>query len=389
MYEKHIVIVGAGIIGLSTAYALLVQGERRVTILEQATVDHPRSSSRGLSRLIRFEYGAQALYSEMAEMSLRRWLSLEQLVQRQLCMRTGVLVLGREDDNETLRSYYTLREQNIDIELLSRDSCGRRFPQFNLHPYNVFTYSKNGSMLFASTILHVLRRMVIDRGGIILESSRVQRIDHDNLARPIGLYLGSGEEYRADQVILAIGPWIHHLLGTLALPVRLTRQYLLYFTGVPKYAFEAPTFPSFMSEDLYGFPVYSHNNGPAWLKAASHAFGSPVKPDETPMIEEDVVERTRRKLCELLPALRSAEMAHTDACIYDVSQDEDFILDWLPDDPRILFATGMSGHAFKFGLLLGEMLGSMARGSTLPVPLDRFRMDRFSLPLSKLGVSAI
>ena len=33
--QQHIVIVGAGIVGLSTAYSLLTRGIRNVTILEQ------------------------------------------------------------------------------------------------------------------------------------------------------------------------------------------------------------------------------------------------------------------------------------------------------------------------------------------------------------------
>ena len=48
--QRNIVIVGAGIVGLSTAYSLLTQGIGKVTVLEQATVDHKRSSSHGFSQ---------------------------------------------------------------------------------------------------------------------------------------------------------------------------------------------------------------------------------------------------------------------------------------------------------------------------------------------------
>src|SRR2546429_2612523 len=79
--QQHIVIVGAGIVGLSTAYALLTQGIRNVTILEQEVVDHTRSSSHGFSRLLRFEYGPDAFYSNMVRLSasnagrtLNKWL---------------------------------------------------------------------------------------------------------------------------------------------------------------------------------------------------------------------------------------------------------------------------------------------------------------------------
>ena len=77
MRQQRIVIVGAGIVGLSTAYALLARGIGQVTILEQEIVDHRRATSHGFSRLLRFEYGADQFYSEMVQLSLNRWRQLE------------------------------------------------------------------------------------------------------------------------------------------------------------------------------------------------------------------------------------------------------------------------------------------------------------------------
>ena len=85
--QQHIVIVGAGIVGLSTAYALLTQGVRNITVLEQEAVDHTRSSSHGFSRLLRFEYGPDTFYSNMVRLSLKCWKSLEQVVGRTLYTR--------------------------------------------------------------------------------------------------------------------------------------------------------------------------------------------------------------------------------------------------------------------------------------------------------------
>lgn len=77
MDQQHVVIVGAGIVGLSTAYALLKQGIRHVTVLEQYAVDHRLSTSRGMSRLLRFEYGPDIFYSQLVRLALIRWQELE------------------------------------------------------------------------------------------------------------------------------------------------------------------------------------------------------------------------------------------------------------------------------------------------------------------------
>jgi len=383
--QQHIVIVGAGIIGLSTAYALLKQGMKHVTILEQAGVDHQRSTSRGLSRLLRFEYGADGFYSELVRLSLYRWKNLERHSQRTLYTKTGMLMLGEEGDNFTRSSYHVLRSLGLATKHLSRHSCTQQFPQFNTQAYNLFTYSEEAGLLQASICLQTLRDLVCDLGGTICEAQRVNRLSTGNQLQTLRLHLSSGEEVRADRIVLATGPWVHHLLGDLRLPVRLTRQYLLYFAHVATSAFSLQIFPAFMANDLYGLPLHNScaGQGPAWLKVASHAFGADVEPDDYPTIDEHSIAQVKSHIYDLLPALSKAKLAHIDACMYDVSIDGDFILDYLPDDPRVIFATGLTGHGFKFGPLLGEILSSMVRNTEPPVVLTRFQIARFGQRWSK------
>ncbi len=374
--QQGIVVVGAGIVGLSTAYALLLQGNRQVTVLEQETVDHRRSTSHGISRLLRFEYGDDSFYSELVRLSLRRWKMLEQKGKRRIYSRSGVLMLGREDDGYTHQAYSIEREMGLPIERLSPWQCQQFFPQFASEDYDMVTYNREGGILHASNCLQTLKGLVVELGGTLYEGCRVNRIVHDDYTRPVRLLSRNGTEIAAERVVLATGPWVHRLLRELQLPVRLTRQYLLYFSGLPYSLFGVGTFPAFICNDLYGFPIMS--SGPLWLKAASHSFGTPVDPDEVAPPEERVIARVVHKLRALLPALQQAELVQVDSCMYDVTPDEDFILDCLPDDPRIVFATGLSGHGFKFGLLLGELLSSLVCETPPVISMERFRLKRFA-----------
>lgn len=380
VYQKRIVIVGAGIVGLSTAYALLKQGIRHVTVVEQEAVDHQRATSHGPSRLLRFEYGPDAHYSRMVQLSLHRWRQLEHVTGHTIYTRTGLLVLGTEDDNFTLPSYRILRALGQPIERLSEQHCKQRFPQFATHAYDILTYNVEAGMLHASACLNLLKNLIIDLGGEIYESCRVTRLTNDSQARPVRIHLSSGNDLMGDRVVLATGPWVHRLLGDLCLPVQPTRQYLLYFTGLPTTSFAVNAFPAFIAHDLYGFPLQSIHgiNGQVCLKVASHTFGTPIDPDDTSSPNQRVIDQVADRLRELLPALHRAELAHVDSCIYDVTPDQDFILDRLPHDPRIIFATGLTGHGFKFGLLLGELLSSMVCNTQPSVPLERFQLARFA-----------
>ena len=376
--QVHVVIIGAGIIGLSTAYALLKRGEARVTLLEQATVDSEQAMSHGFSRLLRFEYGADYQYTHMVQLSLKAWRELERVARRRLYTSSGVLLLGKANDHYAQSSYHTVRASGLPIEQLREDECRKRFPQFATSRYNTFSYNAEGGILHASTCLQTLRDLVLRMGGEIIEGCRVTRLDHESLHHPVKLMAdmgGASASLAADRVVIAAGSWVHRLLPDHHLPVRMTRQYLLYFAGLPTAQYEAGRFPAFMADHLYGFPIHQGCNG--WVKAASHAVGAPVAPGETSTPDPRVLHSIREQLYVLLPALRTAQVARVDSCIYDNSPDDDFILDYLPGDRRIVIATGLSGHGFKFGLLLGTFLATLAHDELPAIPLDRFRLARF------------
>ena len=271
------------------------------------------------------------------------------------------------------------------ITTLSQQQCNQRFPQFMTTDYDMYTYNAQGGVLHASTCLRTLRDLILDLGGEICERSRVKQIDYGNMHRPIRLIMQSGDVYNADRVVLAVGPWVHSLIESLRLPVRMTRQYLLYFANLPISFFGAETFPAFLADELYGFPIHSTltGKGPSWFKAASHNFGMPVEPEENTPIEELLINQIAKRLRDLLPALRHASLVQVDSCMYDVSLDENFILDTLADDPRVVFATGLSGHGFKFGLVLGEILSSLVLDREPPVDVDSFKLSRFAYGTNK------
>ena len=386
---QHIVIIGAGIIGLSTAYALLSQGrgKQRVTVLEQASVDHERCTSHGFSRLLRFEYGPDALYTNMVRLSLERWHRLERTAGRKLYTRSGVLTLGKSAEHGTLAGYRLARGLGLPVERLPEDECRRRFPAFDTTAFDTFIYNAEGGILHASACLQALRDQVRALGGEIREHCRVAHLEERPYG-PLQLRLATGDALAAERVVIAAGPWVHRLLAGLDLPVRITRQYLLYFAGLSPDVFAAGRFPAFLADNLYGFPIHQGCNG--WVKASSHELGASIAPDDAKQPDQAILARIRVQLDEVLPALRSAQVARVDACMYDATPDGDFILDHLPNDHRVIVASGLSGHAFKFGPLLGEVLSSMVHDSEPIIPLERFRLARFGVtpPLSMLSAAS-
>ena len=67
-----ILIVGAGIFGLAAAWELRRRGWT-VTVLDPGPIPRPSAASTDVSKIVRADYGADHLYTEMAEAALAGW----------------------------------------------------------------------------------------------------------------------------------------------------------------------------------------------------------------------------------------------------------------------------------------------------------------------------
>ena len=59
-------------------------------------------------------------------------------------------------------------------------------------------------------------------------------------------------------------------------------------------------------------------------------------------------------------------LVHHSACMYTMSEDGHFIIDHHPQHRNVTFATGLSGHGFKFTPVLGHRLIQMLDGNPDP-----------------------
>ncbi len=93
--DRRCIVVGAGLLGLSAAWALS-RRRWRVTLLEAAgAVGHERSGSKGDARIFRLGY-PEAIYVEMAVRSRELWRRLEASAGRTLLHVSGQVTFGDE-----------------------------------------------------------------------------------------------------------------------------------------------------------------------------------------------------------------------------------------------------------------------------------------------------
>src|SRR5690349_17942381 len=93
-----VTVVGAGIMGMSVAWALARDGHQ-VSVYEQTQIPNPLGSSVDQHRLIRFPYGNELGYTRMVADAYWAWEQLWSDLGKQLYIQTGTLVLASAEKN--------------------------------------------------------------------------------------------------------------------------------------------------------------------------------------------------------------------------------------------------------------------------------------------------
>ncbi len=367
----RIAVLGAGGVGSAAARFLAREGHS-VTLIEQFEPDHDRGSSYGASRIIRKTY-TDGLYTALMGQAYPLWDELEREVREPLFARTGGLFFGPSDHPELTSIRRALAENGIAYEELDPAACAKRFPHLRLQPGESGVFEREAGYLRASACVRANLWLAMAHGARLRARAQVEAIEpHPG---GITLTLAGGESIEFDRVILAAGPWLGRFV---ALPLTVTRQVYCHFEPRgPVAEFGVDQFPVWIdfATYFYGFP---HDGESPGVKVAQHVPGAPTDPDRVDHQLHEADRAPLRQYCAgRLPEL-SERVAFEKVCLYTMTPDSDFVVDHLPGEPRVTVVGGLSGHGFKFTVLLGRIAAWMATEQPVPWELSRFSLARLA-----------
>src|ERR1700750_2715210 len=93
---SKIIVVGAGINGVTAAIELKQRGHR-VILIDPGPLPHPLAASTDISKAVRAAYGADEDYAESAERLIRRWRDWNHQFGVELYHEVGFLFLRRRE----------------------------------------------------------------------------------------------------------------------------------------------------------------------------------------------------------------------------------------------------------------------------------------------------
>ena len=354
---QSIVIVGAGVFGLTAALTLRQRGWR-VTILDPGPVPTPAAASTDISKVVRMDYGADELWTELGRKSLERWPGWNRESGQPLFHNDGFLVLSRapmQPGGFEFESFKLLTAQGEKLEQLNSSSLAARFPAWAVEKYPDGYLNPTGGWAESGKVVAWLAQKARREGVEVFEHCAFAQFLEDG-SRVVGVQAKDGREFRADLTLLATGAWTPTLLPELSDVMWATGQPVLHFRVANPAEWQAPRFPVWAADigrtGWYGFPALADGT----LKVANHGPGRRVHPEAPREVSPDDEPRFRAFLRDTFPSLADAPLIGTRLCLYCDTFDGNFWVDHHPQRPGLFVAAGDSGHAFKFAPVLGNLI---------------------------------
>jgi len=352
-----VVVVGAGVNGVTAAIELKQRGHEAV-LIDPGPVPHPLAASTDISKAVRAAYGADEDYSELAEQSIERWRNWNREFGIDLYHEVGCLFLRhlemRQGDFE-FESLKIFEKRGHAVERIDAKNLRERFPAFSSEYFHENFLDREAGYVESGRTVATLVARARSLGIDVRANARFDALNESG-GRIRGVVLMEGETIPADKVVMATGAWTPFVLPFTRKFLRSTGHPVFHFKPANPEIFLPHCFPFFGADisttGYYGFPL---NQGV--VKIANHGPGREMSPDSAERIvtadeEGDVREFVKSRI----PALANAPIVYTRLCLYCDTHDGDF---WIAPDPErdgLIVATGDNGHGFKFAPMLGGII---------------------------------
>jgi glycine/D-amino acid oxidase-like deaminating enzyme len=370
--KKSVIVVGAGAWGGWSAYCLQKAG-CQVTLIDKDIPGNSFSGSGGKTRVIRMAYGGNEIYTEMVDRSFQLWDDFCKSTGEQLLHKKEALWLfnGVEPTYAQL-SKPLMERRGFALDEIPLADIAKKYPQINLAGITSAYLEPKAGYLEASRSCSIVKSEFEKLGGQFLQAEVVKIEGEGEVS---ALITSDGQHLIADHFVLACGPWMKKLFPSLAPYINVTRQEVYYFEAPANHLGDhLPIWLEFRAGDemYYGIPDHLGQG----FKLAYDQRDWVLDPDKDDRgLTTHIYQQMAAVVAQRFPALKNTRLHHHHTCVYENSLDGDFIMDNAPGLANTTILCGSSGHGFKMGPAVGEMVTDLLiKNKKLPSSLALNRL---------------
>ena len=374
MPEKSydVIVVGAGIIGSSTAYYLKKQGVSKVLLLEK---NQTASGGTGKSAAIVRSYYSVPVMARLAKEAVKLFHNLKEEIGTDGGFNpTGFTVLVSPDWLDKAKEVVIMNQKlGINTEFVPEKEWEELFPWLNPEGLGAVVFEKDSGYADPVQTTDGFVESFKSKGGVFKDRTPVRELIREG-NRIIGVVLESGKIF-CDSVVNSAGPWSKFLANSvqLELPIEAVREQDSIWEVRSKKGL--PTSPvANQIEATYMRPMSDGR----WLFGRGYPKPyfecDPYNYKES--ADEEFLEDLYKRWCKRIPGLEGSKLLNSYAALYDVTPD------WIPFvGPRdgikgYYDASGGSGHAFKTGPIFARELAEWITKNVVKDDFKQFSYDR-------------
>ncbi len=387
MKSFDVIVVGLGAVGSATLYHLARQGAS-VLGIDRHAPPHDRGSTHGDSRITRLSVGEGEAYLPFARRSHEIWRELETKSGQALLFQHGGYVIGPRSGGARFHgrgsfvanSVAFARRFQIAHELRSAAEVRNHHPQVNIQDHEHAYYEPTGGVVYPEGAIAVQLSQAHSLGAQVNTLETV--LETTEGGDSVTVITDKGR-YTAARIVLSAGPWIADFLPSELQPSHLVyRQVMHWFEVEDVGLFRPDHFPFLiwigqtLDDYFCVFPIMPYAR-PA-LKMMTERYLSPTHPEavKRTVARAEIAQMADEFIPSRLNGVTRRHVAST-TCLFTVTPDEHFLLDWLPESQRRLYVSACSGHGFKHSAALGESVAQLILTGSSERDLSFFGFNRF------------
>ncbi|KAF2008546.1 putative fructosyl amino acid oxidasesarcosine oxidase [Aaosphaeria arxii CBS 175.79] len=409
-FAANVIIIGAGVFGLSTALAIANRHpSTSVTVVDRCTPPVPDGSSVDTTRCIRWDY-PDPIYAQLAKQS-QLLIEQDPELSKHFFKRGMTFVCNGVPSRFTQgwQDQYNLTKDLAQpehlVDLPTRETLFQRIHGKDAKPlnrivlgrepqWNVAYTNKEDAFIDAEAGIQVYYDRCLQYPSIRFRCGT--EVDHINIDKGIakGVVLADGSNLQSDMVIVAAGAWSSRLvsLGSRVYPIghevvwfKVTREEEMRWKAM-----------SITTNDSTGLNIFPPYRGEVKVLRRSPGVKNSItipKPENrsetmeisyprtlvtnpTDIIPANAEAAIREDLREIMPSLASRPFDRTKICWISTTPTADFLIAPHPSVGGIHLATGGSAHAWKFVPVLGDLVVDSIMGNLSKELEDKWAFDK-------------